>query len=105
MEYDFINGQWNTIKTWVGSADRFTELFSVPSQQIRISWDLNTQQYSHFTIWLYKQGDTYYTEGWLSVDEQPQGETMAYVEPGIYYLEFSVSDCVYSVTVEVYIPP
>ena len=105
IDSDFNSGAWNTIKTWTGSASRNTELFTVPSQQIKISWNLNTQQYSHFTIWLYKQGDDYHTDSWLSVDEQPQGETMAYVDPGVYYLELSVSDCVYSLTVEVYVPP
>jgi len=105
LEYDFINGQWNEIATWTGSASRTTELFSVPSLQIRITWDLDTGEISAFYISLYEQGDAYPTDSWLDVSAQPQGETMAYINPGAYYLDFDVINCDYTVTVEVYVPP
>jgi len=105
LEYDFINGQWNEIATWTGSASRTTELFSVPSLQIRITWDVDAGPISVFVIYLYEQGDTYPTDSWVDVSTQPQGETMAYINPGAYYLDFDVINCDYTVTVEVYVPP
>ena len=104
LETDLKTGQWNQIASWRGSSDKTTELFSVPAQQIRITWDLNSGS-RYFYITLHAQGADYLTDGWSDLAEQPQGDTMAYVDPGVYYLEFSVMDCTYSVTVEVYVPP
>ena len=104
-EYDYIRGEWNTIKTWTGAAQRTTELFAIPSHQIRISWNLVPGQISLFAIQLYKQGDEYPMSTWMELEEQPLGETMAYVLPGHYYLHFTLMDCEYNVTVDVYIPP
>ena len=92
LEYDFIKGQWNEIATWTGSSDKITELFIVPSLQIRISWDLNYGS-RYFYLHLYDQ-DTRHVEGWGDLENQPQGETMAYVDPGAYYFSFSVIDCI-----------
>ena len=106
LEYDFINGQWNEIKSWTGSASRNTELFVVPAQQIRITWDLNfTYEYPTFQIGLRELNGTFWTEYWMALTNQPQGETMAYIDPGTYYLVFEVYKCSYNVTVEVYVPP
>jgi len=97
---EYVSEELETMKTWTGSADRKTELFHVPVNQIKITWSLMPQQYSGFTIWLYEEGEEYPTESWLSLDEQPQGETYAYIDPGYYYLEFTVFKCQYTVTVE-----
>jgi hypothetical protein len=105
LDYDFINGQWNEIATWSGSADRITELFEVPSEQMKVTWNLNAEQYSSFSVQIKEQGDAYYTYFWTSLEDQPQGESMAYVGPGIYYLELGVYNCDYTITVEVYVPP
>ena len=105
MDFDYQAGTWNTLKTWTGSSDRYTELFYIPSQQIRISWNLDLGGPSLFWISIYKEGDEYNTDSWGHLDEQPQGETMAYLDPGTYYLKFSVIDCTYRVSVEVYVPP
>jgi len=95
-----ISEELETVKTWTGSTDRKTELFHVPVNQIKITWSLVPSQYSSFTIVLYEEGDEYPTDSWLSLEEQPQGETYAYIDPGYYYLEFSVYSCQYTVTVE-----
>lgn len=105
IDYDYTTGIWNTIKTWTGSASRSTELFSVPSQQIKITWDLTVGEWSSFTMYIYEQGAIGYTDAWLWIEDQPQGETMAYLVPGTYYLDFNVNNCPYEVTVEVYVPP
>jgi len=97
---EYVSETLETVKTWEGSADRKTELFYVPVNQIKISWNLKTSTYSHFTIWLYNANEDFSTDSWLSLEEQPQGETYAYINPGYYYLEFSVSDCQYTVIVE-----
>lgn len=105
MDFDYITGTWNTLKTWTGAAQRTTELFAIPSYQIRISWNLVPGQISLFAIQLYKQGDKYPMSTWMELEEQPLGETMAYVLPGHYYLHFTLMDCEYNVTVDVYVPP
>ena len=102
--FNYTPGTWNTINTWMGAADKTTGLFYVPSDQIRITWDLAVSQYSSFSILLYEEGSEYYTDAWMFLDSQPEGETHAYIEPGQYYLKFSVANCDYSVTLETIIP-
>ena len=103
MDFDYVAGTWNTLNTWTGSADRVTELFEIPSQQIRISWDLDVGEYGTFYISIHEQGSDYGSGSWHA-SEQPNGETMAYLEPGHYYLEFSSFRTQFDVTVEVYVP-
>ena len=106
LPYDLINGQWNEIASWTGSASRITDLFVVPAQQIRIKWDLNvTYDLPMFHIELWELGDTLWTEYFTALTDQPQGETMAYITPGTYYLKFHVLMTSYNITVEVYAPP
>jgi hypothetical protein len=106
IDYDLINGQWNEIATWNGSASQITELFFVPSQQIRIKWNLQfTYEFPTFQIGLKELGSEFWTEYWMALTNQPQGETMAYITPGTYYLDFEVYRCNYTVTIEVYAPP
>ena len=69
-----------------------------------IKWDLDTSENSLFYMYLYGDGDSYSTQAWTALDEQPIGETMAYVDPGVYYFEFSVSSVGYQISVDVYIP-
>jgi len=97
LPIEYTSGSWNTIKTWIGSADRVTELFSAPTSQLRIKWDLDTSENSLFYMYLYGDGDSYSTQAWTA-------ETMAYVDPGVYYFEFSVSSVGYQISVDVYIP-
>ncbi len=92
------------LATFSGSSDRTTDLFYVPGNQIRISWDLETEQYSYFAIYLYKEGEAYATDIWGSLEEDPQGDTYAYIDPGWYYFDFSVLYCDYTVTVETETP-
>ena len=97
---EYISEELDTVLTFTGSADRKTNLFYVPVNQIKISWDLDADQYSYFTIFLFEEGDEYATDSWMSLDDDPQGDTYAYIDPGYYYLEFSVSGCKYTVTIE-----
>ena len=60
-------------------------------------------QYGLFHIRIYEQGADYGSGSWTASD-QPVGETMAYLDPGHYYLEFTVIDTQYEVTIEVYVP-
>lgn len=103
MDYDYTAGTWNSLKTWTGSADRNTELFEIPSQQVRISWDLSLGQYS--TFWIHLRSQSGGASGTWHASDQPIGDTMAYIDPGHYYLEFSVMDTYYEITIEVYVPP
>lgn len=92
-------GKWSVLNTWNGSADRTTELFYVPSNQTKITWSLDVGQYAYFSIRIRNEkGES--VDSWLSLEQQPEGETYAYVDPENYYLEFSVLNCSYTVTIE-----
>ena len=101
---EYVSEELEAVLTFTGSTDRNTNLFYVPVNQIKISWDLDVGQISAFSIWLYnyKEGVDYLTDIWGSLVEQPQGDTYAYVDPGYYYLEFDVIRCDYTVTVETF---
>ena len=90
------------VKMWIGSASRITDLFYVPVGQIKITWDIIPSEgyITYFSIWLYERGSDTPNSCWLGLEEQPIGETYAYIEPGYYYLEFTVINCRYVVTVE-----
>jgi len=96
---EHISQTLDTVITFRGSTDRSTELFYVPSNQIKISWNLDTTKYSVMAIFLYKEGDESYTGTW-SIQDEPQADTYAYIDPGYYYLTFIVYDCDYEITVE-----
>ncbi len=97
---EYVSEELETVLTFSGSTTRKTNLFYVPVNQIKISWDLDVGQFSMFTIFLYEEGDYIYTDTWMSLEAQPQGDTYAYIDPGYYYLDFSVYNCQYTVTVE-----
>jgi len=98
--FNYTPGEWNELKTWAGSAPMTTELFYIPSDQIRISWNLDLTLYSVFSIYLYQEGSESYTDVWAFLEDQPEGETYAYITPGYYYLDFSVANCEYRVKLE-----
>ena len=97
--YNVPPGTWKTIKSWTGSIDMTTELFYVPSNQIKVTWNLDVEKYSSCSIWLYDEQNEYIAS-WISIHEQPEGETYAHVTPGYYYLEIDVLNVDYYVTVE-----
>ena len=97
---EYISEELETILTFSGSTTRKTNLFYVPVNQIKISWDLDGGQLSSFTMYLYEEGDNMYTDTWMSLEAQHQGDTYAYIDPGYYYLHFWVYSCDYTVTVE-----
>jgi len=100
----YTRGQWNLLETFSGSTDKSTELFSVPSSELRISWDLQLGMYPHFTIWLYDERGRM-IDGWTSLEDSPEGETYVHaLSIDKYYLEFSVMDIQYTVTIEAWIP-
>jgi len=99
LAFNYTPGTWSVLKTWNGSADRTTELFHAPSNQTKITWRLELGQHSYFSIRIRSEKGVY-VDSWLSLEEQPKGETYAYMDAGNYYLEFSVVNCSYTVTVE-----
>jgi len=104
LPFDYTSGSWNTIKTWTGSADRITELFYVPVTQLKLKWDLQpTYSINGLALYVYEEGGIF-QEVFTGLSDQLIGETMVYLEPGNYYLEFSVSSMEYQVSAEVYIP-
>ncbi len=99
LAFNYTPGTWSMLKTWNGSADRTTELFYVPSNRTKITWSLELGQYPYFSIRMRNEKGLY-VDSWLSLEEQPEGISYMYVDPDNYYLEFSVVNCSYTVTVE-----
>ena len=94
---------WNKIGAWTGSASTKTEMFHVPVSQIRIKWSLDVNSFSNFTISMYEEDNDRLVLGWLNLQNDPDGMAYGDVRPGSYYLDFSVDECEYNVTVDVLI--
>lgn len=98
---EYVSVELDTVITFSGSSGRTTNLFYVPTTQIKVSWDLDAfGSYPSFTMSLYRESGFIWEEYWYGLIDEPQGDTYAYISPGYYYLEFSVSSCDYTVTVE-----
>jgi len=100
---NYTLGSWNEIGAWTGSASTTTETFHVPASQIRIKWSLDVNLISNFTISMYEEDNDQLVLGWLNLQDDPEGMTYGDIRPGSYYLDFSVDECEYNVTVEVLI--
>ena len=100
---NYTLGTWNEIGAWTGSASTTTETFHIPSSQIRIKWSLDVNPISNFTISMYEEDNDQLVLGWLNLQDDPEEMTYGDIEPGSYYLELSVDECEYNVTVEVLI--
>jgi len=100
---NYTLGTWNEIGAWTGSASTTTETFHVPASQIRIKWSLDVNPISNFTISMYEEDNDRLVLGWLNLQDYPEGMAYGDVRPGSYYLDFSVDECEYNVTVDVLI--
>jgi len=100
---NYTPGTWNEIGAWTGSASSKTETFHVPSNQIRIKWSLDVTPLSNFTVSMYEEDQLVLS--WSDLQNEPEGMAYGDIRPGSYYLGFSVDECEYNVTVEVFIVP
>lgn len=99
-------GAWNLIETFQGSSGLKTDYFYVSGADLRINWTWvsSIEQIASFGIYLYKQGQTVYTEAFLFL--QDEGTTFAHnIVPAYYYLDISEANLdQWTVTIEVWIP-
>lgn len=98
LEYLSVN--YETSQTWKGSSERKTELFYVPSNQIRISWKITkdyAESWLHLSI--YENG-TILVDHFSYLSEEPTGETYAYLGPGYYAFSIQCMLLEYEITVE-----
>ena len=100
---NYTPGTWNEIEAWTGSASKTTETFRVPSSQIRIKWSLDVNPLSNFTVSMYEEGYDQLVLRWSDLQNEPEGMAYGEIRPGSYYLGFSVDECEYNVTFEVFI--
>jgi len=101
---NYTKGKWNVLKVFTGSTYKSTELFLVPSSELRIKWEIKVGKYSMFSIWLYAVGGKY-IKAWTGLESESKGEVYVHgLTPGNYYLEISAYDVQYKVTVEAWIP-
>ncbi len=99
---EYVSVELDTVLTFSGSTSRTTNLFYVPTNQIKISWDLDLEStdWSTFNLILYEEGSTMWEVFLTSLQYEPQSDTYAYITPGYYYFEFTVYLCDYTLTVE-----
>jgi hypothetical protein len=99
-------GDWNLIKTFQGSSGVKTDYFYVGGSELRISWTWvsSNEQYASFNIYLYKQGQSSYTEAFLFL--QDNGTTFAHnIASASHYLDITEANLdQWTVSVEVWIP-
>ena len=99
-------GDWNLIETFQGSSGLKTDYFYVAGTDLRINWTWvsSIEQFASFSISLYKQGQSIYTEAFLFL--QDEGTTFAHnIASANYYLDISEANLdQWTVTVEVWIP-
>ena len=99
-------GDWNLIETLQGSSGLKTDYFHVVGTELRINWTWvsSIEQFASFSIYLYKEGQSVYTEALLFL--QDEGTTFAHnIESAYYYLDISGANLdQWTVTVEVWIP-
>jgi len=99
-------GDWNQIETFDGSSGLKTDYFYVAGTDLRIDWTWvsSIEEFATFSIYLYKQGQSVYTEAFLFL--QDEGTTFAHnIASAYYYLDISGANLdEWTVTVEVWIP-
>jgi hypothetical protein len=99
-------GAWNLIITFEGASGVTTDYFYVGGTDLRFNWTWTstTPDYAVFTITLYKEGETIYTE--MYFDLQSEGTTYAHnIAAAYYYLDISAANIdSWTVTVEQWIP-
>ena len=99
----YAKGEWNLIAVFTGSTDKTTELFQVPSSEIRISWELQPGEYATFSIWMERHMEAWF-DAWTGLEAQSEGETYAHGLPvGQYFLDLTAYSVQYTVTVEAWI--
>lgn len=99
-------GAWNLIETFQGSSGLKTDYFYVSGADLRINWTWvsSVEQFAFFSIYLYKQGQTVYTEVFPYL--QNEGTTFAHnILLAYYYLDINEANLdQWMVTIEVWIP-
>jgi len=86
-------GDWNLIETFQGSSGLKTDYFNVAGADLRINWTWSSsiEQFALFSISLYKEGHSIYTEFFL--DLQDVGTTFAHnISSDNYYLDISAAN-------------
>jgi hypothetical protein len=89
-----------SISTFTGTVDRTTEPFTSTTGIIKISWELDNPDDRSFSLALYDISGRIQS-AWLFIEDEPNGNTFAYVSSGDYYLDISIGGRSLSYTVEV----
>ena len=87
----------NLIKKWIGSAQIYTAIFNIPSDQVKITWILDVNQGGTFSIELYNDHNVL-VDSWGSLEGVEQGFTWVHdLTPGFHYFRFNAYRCTYDV--------
>jgi hypothetical protein len=86
-------GEWNTIKTFIGSASKTTELFYIPSETWRINWTYTGGSLAIFGFFVYPEGETIlYVESLSTMGASQSDVTYIYEGPESFYVKLVVAN-------------
>lgn len=99
-------GAWNPITTFEGASEVTTDYFYVAGTDLRFNWTWTSTapEYAAFSITLYKEGETTYTEMYAFLEDE--GTNYAHnIVAAYYYLDISTANLAsWNVTIEQWIP-
>ena len=106
MVSPYTEGEWNLIETFQGSSGLTTDYFYVAGPELLLnwSWTSSVEEYAEFNVYVYRRGETAYTEACMSLGKN-ETTHVHNIEPGYYYLKIVQANLdQWNITVEVWIP-
>jgi capsule polysaccharide export protein KpsE/RkpR len=106
MVSPYTEGEWNLVGTFQGSSGLTTDYFYVAGPELLLnwSWTSSVEEYAEFNVYIYRKGETAYTEACMSLGKN-ETTRIHDIEPGYYYLKIVQANLdQWNITVEVWIP-
>ena len=99
-------GEWNTIKTFTGSASKTTEVFYIPSETWRINWTYTGGSLAVFGFFVYPEGETVlFVESLSTMGSSQSDVTYIYEGPESFYVKLIVANIdQWTLTVQAFVP-
>ena len=95
-------GEWNLARSFQGNSGVTTDYFYIAGTELRLNWTWSSsmEEYAEFSIYLYREGETIFTESCISLSKE--GTTHVHdIEVAYYYLKISQANLdQWNVTVE-----
>ena len=99
-------GEWNTLKTFTGSASKTTELFYIPNETWRINWAYTGGSFAVFGFFVYPEGETaFYVESLSTMGSSQSDTTYIYQGTKSFYVKLVVANTdQWTLTIQAFVP-